>query len=127
MARPSVKVGDTYPALKFSVTDQRGELVDFTAAAGTITMYARGDPGTIDGPMEPIDPPEEGLDENRRTIFLNIAYPLARDDTRADAAGDYVAEIVTEWDADGVQVETFPGGEDGQSRFFEFSIVANNR
>lgn len=127
MAKRTVPKGDTYPPLRLSVQDQQG-LLDLTAAEGTIVGYFEGSVGetvigTITGPIEPIAPPEDGLDADGNSIQFNARYVWQPGDT--DEIADYRGQIRVEWDAGGDDVETFPSGEDGEAIFFEFSVVDN--
>lgn len=127
MAKRTVPKGDTSPPLRLSISDQEG-LVDLTAAAGTITGYFQGHQGetlvgTIVGPIEPIAPPEDGLDENGEDVQFNARYVWQAGDT--DVIADYRGQVRVEWDAGGTQVETFPSGKGGEAEFFEFSVVDN--
>lgn len=139
MAKRTIPKGDTSPAVRVSVVDDRGELVDLTAAEGRITGYLQGRDdsdvvvGTLVGDFVPIAPPEDALDEDGRPIQVNARYDLQPGDTDLPPAGSdwpdpltrlsYRGQIRVEWDRDGLLVETFPSGRDGEPRYFEFVVV----
>lgn len=128
MAKRTIPKGDTFPALRLSVQDQEG-LVDLTAALGRITGFFEGRDdrgafiGTIVGDVVPIAPPEEGLDEDGRSVSFNARYAWQAGDT--DRILSYRGQVRVEWDAAGEQVETFPSGANGEPVYFEFAIVDN--
>jgi hypothetical protein len=125
-AIPVFKVGDTEPPLRLSVTDHRGQLIDFTTA-DEMTLFAESGAGTITGPCEPIDPPEISLDEDRREIELNVRYEWDPADTARANIGTYDCEVYVVWDAGRTRRETYPNGENGIADYFRFAIAANKQ
>lgn len=93
----TVKQGDTWPPLRFKVTDEDG-LVDLTTA-DSITLRLAG-PATVTGSCDPIDPPDSD--------GFNASYTLAAGDTAT--VGTYRGEIEVNWDSSALPqaIETFP-------------------
>lgn len=93
----TVKQHDTWPPLRFAVTDEDG-LVDLTSA-DSITLILSG-PTTVTGLCDPIDPPDQD--------GFNLSYTLAAGDTAT--VGTYRGEIEVNFDASALPqaIETFP-------------------